>query len=272
MKIFQLLWFILTCKSALAAYYCHYHYKSECYSDNKTVIISKCRTQPLRRFESIFIYEHNLLKTLPKPIVNIKVEYKQQLSKNFNSLISLKDLDFCAVMKNPLFTSYNFFKDCKKLYPEICHECPFLANTKVTVNISVPVYDCPSGRNGSSNPTLGVGNWWPDEIIYLKKLDVCTVMKNPFFTSYTFFDECKKHYLSLCHQCLFLAGEGSSYNISIKDDDCPRKNSNSNPVLGNGIWWPDGSYRFTIAVYSGDDKAVDVKYYWKIKNGDNKAF
>jgi hypothetical protein len=59
--------------------------------------------------------------------MNVFVQYKSSTSQNFRTIIDLKNLDVCPIMKSlhlfPAFRGYHLWMD--KSFPGMVHPCPY---------------------------------------------------------------------------------------------------------------------------------------------------
>jgi hypothetical protein len=78
----------------------------------------------------------------------------------------------------------------------------------------------------------------------------------------------------ICRECPRLPGIlGANYTEIIEDGGCPNVSNKHMPSFQSGKWFPDGDYMSSINLYTNrDQEGLKILYYFKIKNGDNKAF
>jgi hypothetical protein len=106
-----------------------------------------------------------------------------------------------------------------------------------------------------------------------KENDLCALYKKPFLGPVgKAVKACHETFPQICHECPYEPGNITLHYVQ-STENCAVKDNTKNPVLLAINAWPDGDYLFVIKIFTKrDPDGFTLKYYWRIKNGDNRAF
>jgi hypothetical protein len=114
-----------------------------------------------------------------------------------------------------------------------------------------------------------------NQLIGFSNLSWCDFMKKDIFGVMDVAEVLKA--VGIVHECPYVKGEEYNINYTITAEllqcDQRRMKDNKKPLFNIGVGWPDGYYYTKIKFHSRlDPEGIEFKYYYQIKNGDNRAF
>jgi hypothetical protein len=74
-------------------------------------------------------------------------EYKSNGGRNFHKVAQFADVSICAVMKNTNLLPVSIINDCIQRFPTLCHICPFVKGSNLTIDFTYPEEYCPNKKN-----------------------------------------------------------------------------------------------------------------------------
>jgi hypothetical protein len=91
------------------------------------------------------------------------VSFHPPAGRVFNSIINIRNIDFCGFFTNPIFRSTLLnIGNCQDTTPQLCHKCPYVKSEKLEANITINPEYCPLSKNLTQKPVLEKGLWFPD--------------------------------------------------------------------------------------------------------------